>query len=98
MKHFKPHVKLLSDRVLCFPEKAKTKTAGGIHIPDNAKEKPQVAYVVATGPGKKDDPMTIKVGDKILHGEYSGRKITLDGEEYLIMRQPDIYMVIEHKK
>jgi chaperonin GroES len=73
---------------------AETKTAAGIIIPDTAKEKPMKGEVVAVGPGKKDEPMTVKVGDKVLYGKYSGTEINVDSEEYLIMRESDIYAII----
>jgi chaperonin GroES len=84
---FKP----LADRVLVEPAEAETKTAGGIIIPDSAKEKPQRGTVIAIGDGKKDEPMNVKVGDTILYGKYSGTEVTIDGNEYIIMRQSDIY-------
>ncbi|MCX6284397.1 MAG: co-chaperone GroES, partial [Bacteroidetes bacterium] len=76
------------------PAQAEEKTAGGIIIPDTAKEKPQKGTVVAVGPGKKDEPMTVKVGDLVLYGKYSGTEITIDGGNYLIMRESDIVAVI----
>lgn len=79
------------DRVLVEVAEAEEKTAGGIIIPDSAKEKPQKGVIVAVGPGKKkDEPMTVKVGDKVLYGKYSGTEITIDGKEYQIMRQDDL--------
>lgn len=83
---FKP----IADRVLIKPAEAEETTKGGIIIPDTAKEKPQRGKVIAVGNGKKDEPMTVKVGDTVLYGKYSGTEITLDGEEYLIMRESDI--------
>ncbi|KAF0203257.1 MAG: hypothetical protein FD170_1246 [Bacteroidetes bacterium] len=88
------NVKPLADRVLIQPAAAELKTAGGIIIPDTAKEKPQRGNVVAVGPGKKDEPMTVKVGDLVLYGKYSGTEITIDGNDYLIMRESDIVAVI----
>jgi len=80
------------DRVLVEPAAAEEKTAGGIIIPDTAQEKPQKGKVIAVGPGKKkDEPMTIKVGDQVLYGKYAGTEITIDSKEYLIMRQDDIF-------
>jgi chaperonin GroES len=70
------------------------KTASGIIIPDTAKEKPMRGEVVAVGPGKKDEPMTVKVGDQVLYGKYSGTEIAIDGIDYLIMRENDIYAII----
>lgn len=90
----KVNVKPLADRVLVEPEAAETKTAGGIIIPDTAKEKPQRGKVVAVGKGKKDEPMTVKNGDTVLYGKYSGTEITLNGKEYLIMRESDIYAIV----
>jgi chaperonin GroES len=84
----------LADRVLVAPAEAETKTAGGIIIPDTAKEKPQRGTVIAVGSGKKDEPMTVKVGDTILYGKYSGTEISLEGNDYLIMKESDIYAVI----
>jgi chaperonin GroES len=88
--NFKP----LADRVLVEPAAAETKTASGIIIPDTAKEKPQRGQIVAVGTGKKDEPMNVKVGDQVLYGKYSGTEITIDGSEYLIMKEADIYGVI----
>ncbi len=84
----------LADRVLVAPAEAETKTAGGIIIPDTAKEKPQRGTVIAVGTGKKDEPMTVKVGDTILYGKYSGTEISVEGNDYLIMKESDIYAVI----
>jgi chaperonin GroES len=90
----KVKIKPLADRVLVEAAAAEDKTAGGIIIPDTAKEKPQKGTVVAVGPGKKDEPMTVKVGDSVLYGKYAGTEITVDGENYLIMRESDIVAVI----
>jgi len=90
----KVKIKPLADRVLVEAAAAEDKTAGGIIIPDTAKEKPQKGTVVAVGPGKKDEPMTVKVGDHVLYGKYAGTEITVDGENYLIMRESDIVAVI----
>ena len=87
-------IKPLADRVLVEAAAAEQKTAGGIIIPDTAKEKPQKGTVVAIGNGKKDEPMTVKVGDLVLYGKYSGSEITVDGKDYLIMRESDILAVI----
>jgi len=84
----------LEDRVIVEPASADEKTSGGIIIPDTAKEKPQKGKVVAIGKGKKDEPMTVKVGDEVLYGKYSGTELTLDGKDYIIMRESDIYAVI----
>ncbi len=88
------NVKPLADRVLIEPASAEEKTAGGIIIPDTAKEKPQKGKVLAVGNGKKDEPITVKVGDSVLYGKYSGTEITIDAKEYLIMRESDIYAII----
>lgn len=90
----KVNVKPLADRVLIQPSEAEQKTAGGIIIPDTAKEKPQRGTVVAIGTGKKDEPLTVKVGDLVLYGKYSGTEITIEGNDYLIMRESDIVAVI----
>ena len=81
----------LADRVLIEPAPAEEKTASGIIIPDTAKEKPLKGTVIAAGNGKADEPMTVKVGDVVLYGQYSGTEIKLDGNKYLIMRESDIY-------
>lgn len=87
-------LKPLADRVLVEAAPAEEKTAGGIIIPDTAKEKPQRGRIVAVGTGKKDEPMTVKVGDSILYGKYAGTEITIEGKEYLIMRESDIFAVL----
>jgi chaperonin GroES len=84
----------LHDRVIVKPAAAEEKTAGGIIIPDTAKEKPQRGIVVAAGPGKKDEPMTVKAGDTVLYGKYAGTEIALEGNDYLIMRESDILAVV----
>ena len=84
----------LHDRVIVKPAPAEEKTAGGIIIPDTAKEKPQRGTVVAAGPGKKDEPMTVKPGNTILYGKYAGTEVSFEGEDYLIMRESDILAVI----
>jgi chaperonin GroES len=88
------NVKPIADRVLVEPAVAEEKTAGGIIIPDTAKEKPQKGKVIAVGNGKKDEPMTVKAGDHILYGKYSGTEISIDGKDYLIMRESDIFAVV----
>jgi chaperonin GroES len=88
------NIKPLADRVLVEPAQAEEKTAAGIIIPDTAKEKPQKGIVVAVGPGKKDEPITVKTGDKVLYGKYSGTEINVDGSDYLIMRESDILAII----
>lgn len=87
-------IKPLADRVLIQAAQAEEKTAGGIIIPDTAKEKPQKGKVVAVGTGKKDEPLTVKVGDSVLYGKYAGTEIQVDGKEYLIMREADIFAVV----
>lgn len=91
-------IKPLGDRVLVQPEAAEEKTASGIYIPDTAKEKPQKGKVISVGPGKVENgtkvDMNVKEGDNVLYGKYSGTEITLDGEDYLIMRESDILGVI----
>ncbi|MCF8292367.1 MAG: co-chaperone GroES [Chitinophagaceae bacterium] len=84
----------LHDRVIVRAAAAETKTAGGIIIPDTAKEKPQRGTVVAVGIGKKDEPMTVKAGDTVLYGKYAGTEITVDHEELLIMRESDILAIV----
>ncbi|MCF8407336.1 MAG: co-chaperone GroES [Crocinitomicaceae bacterium] len=86
---FKP----LADRVLIEAAPAEQKTASGLIIPDTAKEKPLNGTIVAVGVGKKDEPMTVKVGDSVLYGQYSGTEIKIDGKSYLIMKEADIYGV-----
>ena len=93
------NVKPLADRVLVEALEAAEKTAGGLYIPDNAKEKPQKGKVIAAGPGKASDTgsivkLEVKVGDVILYGKYSGTEVTVDGKEYLIMRESDILAII----
>jgi len=93
------NVKPLGDRVIVQPSEGLEKTKGGILIPDTAKEKPQEGKIVAIGTGKKTDdgkviPLSVKVGDKVLYGKYSGTSITIDGEEYLIVREEEIVAII----
>lgn len=88
------NIKPLADRVLIEPAAAETTTASGIIIPDNAQEKPQRGAVVAVGPGKKDEPTTVKVGDTVLYGKYSGTDLILDGVDYMIMREADILAIV----
>jgi len=87
-------IKPLADRVLIEPSAAETKTASGIIIPDTAQEKPQKGKVVAVGPGTKENPITLKTGDHILYGKYSGTELKQDGTDYLIMRESDILAII----
>ena len=90
----KVKIKPLADRVLIEPLEAETKTASGIYIPDTAKEKPQQGKVVAVGPGTKDEKLTVKVGDTVLYGKYSGTELKLEGNDYLMMRESDILAII----
>jgi chaperonin GroES len=90
----KINIKPLADRVLLEPLEAETKTASGIIIPDTAKEKPQKGNIVAVGPGTKDNPVTVKVGDSVLYGKYSGTELKLDGKNYLIMRESDVLAIV----
>lgn len=76
------------------PKEAETKTASGIFIPDSAKEKPQQGTVVAAGPGRKDEPMEVKVGDSVLYGKFAGTEVTVDDKKYLIVRQSDILAIL----
>lgn len=94
MAKSKVNITPLADRVLVQPAAAESKTASGIIIPDTAKEKPQKGKIVAVGNGKKDEPMTVKAGDKVLYGKYSGTEITIEGNDYLIMRESDIFAII----
>jgi chaperonin GroES len=87
-------LKPLADRVVIEPLEAEVKTAGGLFIPDNAKEKPQKGKVVAAGPGKKDEKMELKVGDVVLYGKYAGTEVKVDGTTYLIVRESDVLAVI----
>lgn len=84
----------MADRVLIEPAAAETTTASGIIIPDTAKEKPQRGTVVAVGPGTKDEPVTVKVGDTVLYGKYAGTELKLEGKDYLIMRESDIFAIV----
>jgi len=87
-------IKPLADRVLVSPSAAETKTASGIIIPDSAQEKPQKGKIIAVGPGTKENPVTLKIGDNILYGKYSGTELKHDGADYLIMRESDILAII----
>jgi len=88
------NIKPLADRVLVRPAQAEEKTQSGIIIPDTAKEKPQKGEIVAVGPGTKDEKLTVKVGDNVLYGKYSGTEITVDNENYLIMKESDILAIV----
>jgi len=92
-------IKPLSDRIVIKPAAAEEKTKGGIILPDTAKEKPVIGEVVAVGPGKVSDDgkkiaMELKIGDKVLYGKYSGTEVTIEGDEYLIMREADIFAIV----
>jgi len=93
------NIKPLADRVIIKPSASDEKTKGGLYVPDTAKEKPVVGEVVAVGPGKVSEDgkkivPEVKVGDKVLYGKYSGTEVTVEGEEYLIMREADIFAVV----
>ena len=90
----KSQITPLHDRVIIKPAPAEEKTAGGIIIPDTAKEKPQRGTVVAAGPGKKDEPVIVKKGDTVLYGKYSGTEIRIDGQDLLIVREGDILAIV----
>lgn len=88
------NIKPSADRVVIEAAPAEEKTASGLYIPDTAKEKPQKGTVLAVGNGKKDEPMTVKVGDVVLYGKYAGTELKLDGKDYLIMREDDILAIV----
>ncbi len=88
------NIKPLADRVLIEPVAAEQTTASGIIIPDTAKEKPQRGKVIAVGAGKPDEPMTVSVGDTVLYGKYAGTEISVEGNDYLIMKESDILAII----
>lgn len=95
-------LKPLADRVVIKPSVAEEKTKGGIIVPDTAKEKPVWGEVISVGPGRVSDdgktiPMQVKAGDKVLYGKYSGTEVTIEGEEYLIMRESDIFALMSSK-
>ncbi len=90
----KVNIKPLADRVLVEPLPAETQTASGLFIPDSAQEKQHKGTVIAVGNGKKDEPLTVKVGDQVLYGQYSGSELKLDGTNYLMMREEDILAII----
>jgi len=98
-KRIKIMIKLLADRIVVKPAEAEQKTSSGLFIPDNAKEKPMQGKVVAVGPGRKNDKgelvaMEVKVGDVVLYGKYSGTEVTVDGENYLIVKESDIFATL----
>ncbi len=84
----------LADRVLVEVAPAEEKTTSGLYIPDTAKEKPQKGTIIAVGNGKKDEPLTVKVGDQILYGKYAGTEVSVGGNDYLIMRESDIFAIL----
>ena len=88
------NIKPLADRVLVEPAAAETTTSSGIIIPDTAKEKPQKGTVVAVGPGTKENPVTVKVGDQVLYGKYAGTELQHDGNDYLIMKENDLLAIV----
>ena len=90
----KLNIKPLADRVLVEPAAAETKTSSGIIIPDTAKEKPQKGKIVAVGPGTNENPVTVKVGDVVLYGKYSGTELNHEGNDYLIMKENDILAIL----
>ena len=95
----KVNLKPLADRVIIKPMETEEKTKGGIIVPDTAKEKPVEGIIIAVGPGKvtedgKQVKLEVKEGDKVLYGKYSGTEVTVEGEEYLIMRESDIFAII----
>lgn len=93
-KKKKVSIQPLQDRVLVLPAEAEQKTSSGIIIPDTAKEKPQRGTIVAVGNGKVDEPLTVKVGDNVLYGKYAGTEIKVEGDDYLIMRESDIFAIV----
>ncbi len=88
------NIKPLADRVIVEPAAAEATTSAGIIIPDTAKEKPQRGTIVAVGNGKKDEPITVKVGDTVLYGKYAGTEINIEGSDYLIMRESDVFAIL----
>lgn len=87
-------MKPIADRVIIKPSPAEDKTKGGLIIPDTAKEKPQRGEVIAVGPGKEGNLMTVAIGDIVLYGKYSGQEINFEGQDYLIMREDDILVIL----
>ena len=87
-------MKPINDRVVIKASLAEETTKGGLYLPETAKEKPQRGEVIAVGPGKDDKKMTVKVGDSVLYGKYSGTELSVEGKEYLIMRESDIYAIV----
>ena len=87
-------IRPLGTRVVIEPKEAETMTAGGLYIPDNAKEKPRQGTIVAVGPGSQDEPMEVKVGETVLYGKYAGTEVTVENKKYLIVKQSDILAVL----
>ena len=90
----KINIKPLADRVLIEPAAAETQTSSGLYIPDTAKEKPQKGIVIAVGPGTKENPVTLSVGDTVLYGKYAGTELQHDGKDFLIMKENDILAIV----
>ena len=88
------NIKPLADRVLIEPAAAETQTSSGLYIPDTAKEKPQKGIVVAVGPGTKENPVTLSVGETVLYGKYAGTELQHDGKDFLIMKENDILAIV----
>jgi chaperonin GroES len=88
------NIKPLHDRVVIKPHEQETITKSGLFIPDTAKEKPLKGKIIAVGSGKKDEPMTVKIGDNVLYGKYSGSEINIEGEDLLILKESDIFAII----
>ena len=91
----KHNIQPTEDRVVIAPDAGEEKTAGGIIIPHEAKEKPQIGHIVAVGPGTKDSPMHLKINQRVLYSKYGGTEIKLDGKEYKILNSDDILGVID---
>lgn len=87
-------MKPINDRVVVRPAEAEAKTASGLYLPDTAKEKPQRGEVIAVGPGKDGNAMTVSVGDTVLYGKYAGQELSHEGVDYLIMREDDILIIL----
>lgn len=90
-------MKPINDRVVVKPAPADEKTKGGIIIPETAKEKPQKGKIIAVGPGKDGNKMNVKKGDMVLYGKYAGQEINYKGDDYLIMREDDILVIVDGK-
>jgi chaperonin GroES len=85
----------INDRVLVKPADAEETTKGGLIIPDTAKEKPQRGTIIAVGPGKEDVKMTVKIDDTVLYGKYAGQEVSHNGEDFLIMKEDDILLILD---